>query len=409
MAKQKILLIDHSTRSRTLITRSLIRWGYEVRVADSSVKLLSLLDSGDALNLDLDLVIINNDPAEHDAGFLTRALKQHPDLQHLPIIILFHTADQVAAELALQQGADLIMQHPKRRRQLRVHITDLLTAPASPQPANTTAHFFAPRTAAVAAGGLALFCAGIIVGVSVSQSLTSKIARPGSNVEITASTAYPPRQDQTEADANTTTAMVTMATAMTPPQPNRPALASMTTRRLQETFDDVIPRTTGSPTRVADLLKTATAQPVAVTDATVVPAKLEASTVTQARELTLKEIHFSTGVSQLSPGAQVKTRQAAEQILNDPEISKIKLYAFSDTIGSAAANLRTSEHRARAVADLLVKNGVRRDLIEILNNGESNLPFTTADGVDEPENRCVGIKVMTTYQATPQMAGMELR
>ncbi len=104
----------------------------------------------------------------------------------------------------------------------------------------------------------------------------------------------------------------------------------------------------------------------------------------------IQEIHFSRSSAILSPGAARKTALAARALLEaTPRL--IRLKGFSDTRGAADKNLKLSRLRAEAVADRLVAAGISRSLIEIVAEGEQNLPEPTPNNVDEPLNRCVGI------------------
>jgi outer membrane protein OmpA-like peptidoglycan-associated protein len=108
------------------------------------------------------------------------------------------------------------------------------------------------------------------------------------------------------------------------------------------------------------------------------------------KPIRLQEIHFSPNSAQLTPGAERKTKLAAEQFLQN-KMSKIAVFGFSDTTGNDQYNLELSRQRAQTVAQLLTQAGIPRDKIEIVGKGENDLPEATPDGIDEPLNRCVGI------------------
>lgn len=109
------------------------------------------------------------------------------------------------------------------------------------------------------------------------------------------------------------------------------------------------------------------------------------------RGLRLDEIHFSPGSAELSPGASRKAEKAAELFLRQAAKPKLRLYGFSDSAGSDQGNLALSQRRAQAVAERLVRAGVARERIEFFGKGEQGAPIATANGIDEPLNRCVGI------------------
>jgi OmpA-OmpF porin, OOP family len=65
----------------------------------------------------------------------------------------------------------------------------------------------------------------------------------------------------------------------------------------------------------------------------------------------------------------------------------------SDRSGPSGANLASSRKRAEAVRDALILRGVRGDAIRVLASGENGAMITTADGVREPQNRRVDVRV----------------
>ena len=108
----------------------------------------------------------------------------------------------------------------------------------------------------------------------------------------------------------------------------------------------------------------------------------------------IAEVHFEVNSAQLTPGALKRARDAAEKLQN-MEFSKIRIAGHTDTTGSSSLNSALSNERAEAVAAIFVNAGLSRQAIEIVGFGETlaMLPISTADGVSEPLNRCVGIFV----------------
>jgi outer membrane protein OmpA-like peptidoglycan-associated protein len=74
--------------------------------------------------------------------------------------------------------------------------------------------------------------------------------------------------------------------------------------------------------------------------------------------------------------------------------SLIDVYGYTDTVGSRDSNQRLSEQRAQAVARYLISRGVNQARIRSQGFGEDNLRAQTADGVNEPLNRRVEIKIV---------------
>lgn len=110
-------------------------------------------------------------------------------------------------------------------------------------------------------------------------------------------------------------------------------------------------------------------------------------------------VTFARGSADINPGFYDSLNSVAESLIRYPN-SLIDVYGFTDTTGSDALNQRLSEQRAQAVADYLAARGVARGRIETRGYGESYdfLRVKTADGVDEPLNRRVEIKIIPISQ-----------
>lgn len=120
-------------------------------------------------------------------------------------------------------------------------------------------------------------------------------------------------------------------------------------------------------------------------------------------EAPLAEVHFESASARLSPGAELRAREAA-RVLAAVEVEKIRIFGHSDTVGSRRANLALSQSRAETVARILSEGGVPADKIEVvgLGNDAAGLPVLTPQGVPEPLNRSVGI-----YPVFLQTASLE--
>lgn len=110
-------------------------------------------------------------------------------------------------------------------------------------------------------------------------------------------------------------------------------------------------------------------------------------------------VTFATGSAQINPGFYETLNNVAESLITYPN-SLIDVYGFTDTTGSPATNQRLSEQRAQAVADYLAARGVARSRIATQGYGEQYdyLRVKTADGVNEPLNRRVEIKIIPVSQ-----------
>jgi outer membrane protein OmpA-like peptidoglycan-associated protein len=110
-------------------------------------------------------------------------------------------------------------------------------------------------------------------------------------------------------------------------------------------------------------------------------------------------VTFATGSAAINPGFYDTLNAIAESLIKYPN-SLIDVYGFTDTTGSAAFNQRLSEQRAQAVADYLIARGVSRARIATRGYGEQYeyLRVKTPDGVNEPLNRRVEIKIIPVSQ-----------
>ncbi|MBP2676811.1 MAG: hypothetical protein H6Q84_3651 [Deltaproteobacteria bacterium] len=93
------------------------------------------------------------------------------------------------------------------------------------------------------------------------------------------------------------------------------------------------------------------------------------------------------------------TRKSREQLANVMKTIKerrpvdISVVGHTDTVGDSRYNYRLSCNRARAVADLLVAQGVDRSILDITSHGKENPLIPTGDQVHEPRNRRVEVTV----------------
>lgn len=110
-------------------------------------------------------------------------------------------------------------------------------------------------------------------------------------------------------------------------------------------------------------------------------------------------VTFARGAADINPGFYTTLDSVAENLIKYPN-SLIDVYGFTDTTGSDALNQRLSEQRAQSVADYLAAKGVARSRLATRGFGEAydQLRIKTADGVDEPLNRRVEIKIIPISQ-----------
>ncbi|MBV7258485.1 OmpA family protein [Erythrobacter crassostreae] len=116
-------------------------------------------------------------------------------------------------------------------------------------------------------------------------------------------------------------------------------------------------------------------------------------------------VTFARGSANINQGFYDTLNTVADSLIQYPN-SLIDVYGFTDTTGSNALNQRLSEQRAQAVADYLAARGVARSRMATRGFGEDDdqLRVKTADGVDEPLNRRVEIKIIPISQEDVEAA-----
>jgi outer membrane protein OmpA-like peptidoglycan-associated protein len=105
-------------------------------------------------------------------------------------------------------------------------------------------------------------------------------------------------------------------------------------------------------------------------------------------------IFFDWGKSAIDRDSAAALDQEAAAFLQSPG-SAVTVDGFSDRSGNAAANSRSSRVRAEMVRDYLVAHGVPAERIAVHAWGEGRPMIATADGVREPQNRRVDVRVVS--------------
>ncbi|MEW4449595.1 OmpA family protein [Qipengyuania sp. JC766] len=113
----------------------------------------------------------------------------------------------------------------------------------------------------------------------------------------------------------------------------------------------------------------------------------------------MPDITFATGSAAIGGNFQSILNDVASSLQRYPN-SLIDVYGFTDTTGSPSTNQALSNRRAQAVADYLASRGVSRARMATQGFGEQTeyLRVQTADGVNEPLNRRVEIKITPISQ-----------
>lgn len=106
-------------------------------------------------------------------------------------------------------------------------------------------------------------------------------------------------------------------------------------------------------------------------------------------------VTFATGSATINQTFAATLNNVAASMVQYPN-SLVDVYGYTDTTGSTELNQRLSEQRAQAVANYLIGQGVSSSRIRWQGYGEQyeHLRVKTADGVNEPLNRRVEIKII---------------
>lgn len=106
-------------------------------------------------------------------------------------------------------------------------------------------------------------------------------------------------------------------------------------------------------------------------------------------------VTFATGSATINSAFRATLDNVAANLVQYPN-SLIDVYGYTDTTGGNDLNQRLSEQRAQAVANYLISRGVSSSRIRWQGYGEQydHLKVKTADGVNEPLNRRVEIKII---------------
>jgi outer membrane protein OmpA-like peptidoglycan-associated protein len=103
-------------------------------------------------------------------------------------------------------------------------------------------------------------------------------------------------------------------------------------------------------------------------------------------------LYFKDDSEELTPESTVFLAEVFRTV-RDRGALDISVIGHTDTLGAREYNYQLSLRRARWVADLLAKQGMDRNILDIESHGEDNLLIKTGDQVREPRNRRVEITV----------------
>jgi outer membrane protein OmpA-like peptidoglycan-associated protein len=120
--------------------------------------------------------------------------------------------------------------------------------------------------------------------------------------------------------------------------------------------------------------------------------------------LSSNKIHFDTNSSAVKDDSRQTLIQLAEVLKKYPE-DIILVAGHTDSDGAADYNMRLSEARAQAVADILIANGVAIESIQAHGYGETQpvAENTTAEG--KAQNRRVELSITVDESKVPKDEG----
>jgi outer membrane protein OmpA-like peptidoglycan-associated protein len=106
--------------------------------------------------------------------------------------------------------------------------------------------------------------------------------------------------------------------------------------------------------------------------------QLKATPTPRGLVLTLGDVLFDTGKSQLNPGAARKLDQLGQFLTDQPQ-RRVQIDGFTDSVGTESYNQYLSQQRADAVKSALMSRGIDASRIESQGYGKS---FPVADNSD---------------------------
>jgi len=119
----KILLVEDNEMNRDMLSRRLVRGGYDVTIAEDGARGVEMAtsDSPDLILMDMSLPVI-------DGWEATRRIKARPELRKIPVIALTAHAMATDRDKALEAGCDDYDTKPIELQRLLGKIETLLAA-----------------------------------------------------------------------------------------------------------------------------------------------------------------------------------------------------------------------------------------------------------------------------------------
>ena len=131
---------------------------------------------------------------------------------------------------------------------------------------------------------------------------------------------------------------------------------------------------------------------------------MQASQTSRGIVLTLDDVLFDTGRSELKSGAQRSIEQIAAFLNENPE-RKVQIEGFTDSQGPDEFNLELSQRRADAVAMAIIRRGIDAQRVRAMGYGEEFPVASNANAGSRQLNRRVEVIVSNDDRAIPGRSG----
>jgi outer membrane protein OmpA-like peptidoglycan-associated protein len=128
---------------------------------------------------------------------------------------------------------------------------------------------------------------------------------------------------------------------------------------------------------------------------------LKAQQTERGMVLTMEEVLFDLGESELKPGGERAVQQLARFLEENPD-REVLVEGYTDTTGDESFNQELSRERAEAVRQQLVTAGVERDRIEIRAHGEDYPVATNETAAGRQLNRRVEVVIGAQGDGAPE-------
>ena len=120
--------------------------------------------------------------------------------------------------------------------------------------------------------------------------------------------------------------------------------------------------------------------------------QLKAKPTPRGLVLTLGDVLFNTGKSELNPGAARKLDQLAQFLKDHPE-RRVQIDGFTDSVGTDSYNLDLSQRRADAVKSSLMARGIDQSRIGSQGYGKGYPVANNTDSGGRQLNRRVEVVI----------------